>query len=125
MEMALLLGFWDISELPKVWLGVMEPPQSGTVFGVPEPVTCAEAIADRAMRGKLPNNRNPSRCIVVFVVGGKGPGSLSDFFVPPYEVLPGVVRPVGAERAAPRNVRSTANLSSLTPTEPAIEFRLE
>jgi hypothetical protein len=64
----LLLGFWDITEFPRVWLGVVVPVQSGTVFGVPEPVTCAEAIADKAIRGKVLKNRNPNRCIVVLLI---------------------------------------------------------
>ena len=70
--MALLLGFWDITELPSVWLGVAVPVQSGTVFGIPEPVTCAEAIADRAIRGKILKKSNPNRCIVVLLISDKG-----------------------------------------------------
>lgn len=68
----MLLGFWDITELPRVWLGVVVPVQSGTVFGVPEPVTCAEAIVDKAIRDKVLKNHNPNRCIVILLIGDKG-----------------------------------------------------
>jgi hypothetical protein len=64
----LLSGFSDMSELPRVWVGVMAPLQGGTAFGIPGPVSCAEAIAEKAMRGEILNNRNPNRCIGVLPV---------------------------------------------------------
>jgi hypothetical protein len=68
MEITLLLGFPDITELRRV----VVPLQSGAVFGVPKPVICAEATVDKAMSATVLKNRDPNRCIVVLLIGVKG-----------------------------------------------------
>src|SRR6516165_8554151 len=62
-EMALVLGFCVITELPRVVLGVVVPVQIGTEFGVPEPLTCAKPNAERAMKSKALKKRNPKRVV--------------------------------------------------------------
>jgi hypothetical protein len=50
-------------------LGVAEPVQSGTEFGLPEPVTCcAGATADKATSSELMTRNNLRRFIVILQI---------------------------------------------------------